>query len=48
MYHAAHDKIVSFIRGIAEDVLRDLFQRGENHDVMLPTCILGVTSLELV
>jgi hypothetical protein len=29
MDQAAHSKIVSFIWGIADDVLRDLFKRGK-------------------
>ena len=36
MDHAAHNKIVSFIWGIADDVLRDLFKRGKYPDVILP------------
>jgi len=38
--HAAHNKIVSFIWNIADDVLRDLFKRGKYPDVILPTCVL--------
>jgi type I restriction enzyme M protein len=37
---AAHNKIVSFIWGIADDVLRDLFKRGKYPDVILPMCVL--------
>ena len=33
-----HDKIVSFIWGIADDTLRDLFKRGKCLDVILPVC----------
>jgi hypothetical protein len=33
---ATCNKIVSFIWGIADDVLRDLFKRGEYPDVILP------------
>jgi len=33
---ATHNKIVSFIRGIADDVLRDLFRRGKYLDVTYP------------
>jgi hypothetical protein len=33
---ATHNKIVSFIWGIADDVLRDLFKRGKYPDVILP------------
>jgi type I restriction enzyme M protein len=29
MDQATHNKIVSFIWGIADDVLRDLFRRGK-------------------
>jgi type I restriction-modification system DNA methylase subunit len=32
--------IVSFIWGIADDVLRDLFRRGKYPDVILPMCVL--------
>jgi type I restriction enzyme M protein len=35
-----HNKIVSFIWGIADDVLRDLFKRGKYPDVILPMCVL--------
>jgi len=37
---ATHNKIVSFIWGIADDVLRDLFKRGKYPDVILPMCVL--------
>jgi type I restriction enzyme M protein len=37
---ATHNKIVSFIWGIADDVLRDLFRRGKYPDVILPMCVL--------
>ena len=37
---AVHNKIVSFIWGIADDVLRDLFVRGKYRDVILPMCVL--------
>ena len=40
MDQAAHNKIVSFILGIADDVLRDLFVRGKYRDVILPMCVL--------
>ncbi|MBI5074748.1 MAG: SAM-dependent DNA methyltransferase [Nitrospirae bacterium] len=40
MDQAAHNKIVSFIWGIADDVLRDLFKRGKYPDVILPMCVL--------
>jgi type I restriction enzyme M protein len=35
-----HSKIVSFIWGIADDVLRDLFKRGKYPDVILPMCVI--------
>jgi type I restriction enzyme M protein len=37
---ATHNKIVSFIWGIANDVLRDLFKRGKYPDVILPMCVI--------
>jgi len=37
---ASHNKIVSFIWGIADDVLRDLFKRGKYPDVILPMCVI--------
>jgi len=40
MDQATHNKIVSFIWGIADDVLRDLFRRGKYPDVILPMCML--------
>ncbi len=40
MDHASHNKIVSFIWGIADDVLRDLFKRGKYPDVILPMCAI--------
>ena len=40
MDQATHNKIVSFIWGIADDVLRDLFIRGKYRDVILPMCVL--------
>jgi type I restriction enzyme M protein len=40
MDHATHNKVVSFIWGIADDVLRDLFKRGKYPDVILPMCVL--------
>ena len=36
MDQATHNKIVSFLWGIADDVLRDLFKRGKYPDVILP------------
>lgn len=40
MDQATHNKIVSFIWGIADDMLRDLFKRGKYPDVILPMCVL--------
>jgi type I restriction enzyme M protein len=40
MNQAVHNKIVSFIWGIADDVLRDLFKRGKYPDVILPMCVI--------
>jgi len=40
MDQATHSKIVSFLRGIADDVLRGLFKRGKYQDFILPMCIL--------
>ena len=40
MDQATHNKIISFIWGIADDVLRDLFVRGKYRDVILPMCVL--------
>ena len=40
MDQATHNKIVSFIWGIARDVLRDLFKRGKYPDVILPMCVI--------
>jgi type I restriction enzyme M protein len=37
---AIHNKIVSFVWGIADDVLRDLFKRGKYPDVILPMCVI--------
>jgi type I restriction enzyme M protein len=37
---AKHNKIVSFIWNIADDVLRDLFKRGKYPDVILPMCVI--------
>lgn len=34
------NKIVSFIWGIADDVLRDLFKRGKYPEVILPMCVI--------
>ena len=35
------NKIVSFIWGIAGDVLRDLFSRRKYRDVILPMCVIS-------
>ena len=40
MDQATHNKIVAFIWGIADDVLRDLFRRGKYPDVILPMCVI--------
>ena len=40
MDQATHNKIVSFIWGIADDVLRDLFRRGKYPDVILPMFVI--------
>lgn len=40
MEQITHNKIVSFIWGIADDVLRDLFKRGKYPDVILPMCVI--------
>ncbi len=40
MDQVTHNKIVSFVWGIADDVLRDLFKRGKYPDVILPMCVI--------
>ena len=40
MDQATHIKIVFFIWGIAEDVLRDLFKWGKYPDVILPMFVI--------
>ncbi len=40
MDQATHNKIISFIWGIADDVLHDLFKRGKYPDVILPMCVI--------
>ncbi|NTW41397.1 MAG: SAM-dependent DNA methyltransferase [Cellulomonadaceae bacterium] len=40
MNSSTHSKIVSFIWGIADDVLRDLYVRGKYRDVILPFTVL--------
>ncbi|HEY3489188.1 MAG TPA: class I SAM-dependent DNA methyltransferase [Candidatus Deferrimicrobiaceae bacterium] len=47
MDQATHNKIVSFIWGIADDVLRDLFKRGKYPDVILPMFVLRRLDAEL-
>ena len=37
---ASFNNIVSFIWGIADDVLRDVFLRGQYRDVILPMVVL--------
>lgn len=40
MNHKVHNQIVSFIWGIADDVLRDIFVRGKYRDIILPFTVL--------
>jgi len=40
MDSALHSRIISFIWGIADDVLRDLYVRGKYRDVILPMVVL--------
>lgn len=40
MSNKAHNKLVSFIWGIADDVLRDVFVRGKYRDIILPFAVL--------
>jgi type I restriction enzyme M protein len=40
MDQATHNRIVTFLWGIADDVLRDLFKRGKYPDVILPMAVL--------
>ena len=40
MDEVQHSRIVSFIWGIADDVLRDLYVRGKYRDVILPMTVL--------
>lgn len=40
MDHTTHNQIVSFIWGIADDVLRDIYVRGKYRDVILPMTVL--------
>lgn len=40
MDQATHNKTVSFIWGIADDVLQDLFKRGKYPNVILPMFVI--------
>jgi len=40
MNHTTHNGIVSFIWGIADDVLRDVYVRGKYRDVILPMTVI--------
>lgn len=40
MDHSQHNRIVSFIWNIADDVLRDVFVRGKYRDIILPFTVL--------
>ena len=40
MDHTTHNRIVSFIWGIADDVLRDVYVRGKYRDVILPMTVI--------
>lgn len=40
MEYAQHTSIVSFIWGIADDVLRDIYKRGKYRDVILPMTVI--------
>lgn len=40
MNNAIHNSIVSFIWGIADDVLRDVYVRGKYRDVILPMTVI--------
>ena len=40
MNQKVHNKIVSFIWSIADDVLRDVFVRGKYRDIILPFTVL--------
>ena len=40
MNNTTHNAIVSFIWGIANDVLRDVYVRGKYRDVILPLTVL--------
>lgn len=40
MDHRVHNKLISFIRNIAGDCLRDVYVRGKYRDVILPMVVL--------
>ncbi|MCB0163950.1 MAG: SAM-dependent DNA methyltransferase, partial [Anaerolineae bacterium] len=40
MNHTTHNRIVSFIWNIADDVLRDVYVRGKYRDVILPMTVI--------
>lgn len=40
MDNAIHNQIVSFIWGIADDCLRDVYVRGKYRDVILPMTVI--------
>lgn len=40
MNHTVHNNIVSFIWGIADDVLRDVYVRGKYRDVIFPMTVI--------
>ena len=40
MDHATHSRIVNFIWGIADDVLRDIDERSDYRDIILPMTVL--------
>ena len=40
MDNQVHNQIVSFIWGIADDCLRDVYVRGKYRDVILPMVVL--------
>ena len=40
MDQATHNTIASFIWGIADDVLRDIFVRGHYRDIILPMVVI--------
>ncbi|MEL7146963.1 MAG: class I SAM-dependent DNA methyltransferase, partial [Bacteroidota bacterium] len=40
MNNKSHNKVISYIWGIADDVLRDVFVRGKYRDIILPFTVL--------